>query len=359
MTGEYDTEVLVIGAGQAGLSVGHHLGKAGLDFVLFDAAEELGQVWRLRWDSLRLFTSARFASLPGMPFPGDPERYPLKDEVADYFTEYAARFDLPVRLDHRVLSVRPDGDGFEVRARTGTGTVTVRVRQVVIAAGAFQTPVRPAFADELDSSVTSLHSHEYRNPEQLPPGEVLVVGSGNSGVQIAQELSADRRVVVSVGSLGPALPQRFLGRDIFWWLSAVGLMSLRVDSPLGRRLDRPDPLFGADLKALFDGERVRRVGRAVRAEGAEIITEDRERLRPASVLWATGYRNDWSWLDPALLGPEGRPRHTEGIGEHPGLYFLGLYLMRSRGSALTGFVRHDAERIAAAARKAAAPRVPR
>lgn len=336
-----DIDVVVIGAGQAGLAVGHALKQAGVDFVILDAADELGVSWTHRWDSLRLFTSARYCGLPGLPFPGDPDRYPAKDEVPQYFRTYAARFELPVHLGQRVVSVSRSGDAFTV---TTPGT-SITARQVVAAVGAFQTPVIPEFARRLASSVTQLHSHAYRNPDQIPAGRVAVVGSANSALQIAAELSASHEVVVCRGRRQPRLPQRILGRDAFWWLSRCGILRLPTNTPLARRLAMPDPVVGTKISEL-----ARSVGfaeRVVDAEDAQLVTADGKRIDAATVLWATGYRNDWSWLSADLLGADGSPQHDAGVGAS-GLHFVGLYRMRNRGSALLGFVGRDAEHVGAA-----------
>lgn len=336
-----DVDVVVIGAGQAGLAVGQTLKQAGVNFVILDAANELGVSWTHRWDSLRLFTSARYCGLPGLPFPGDPDRYPAKDEVPAYFRSYAARFELPVHLGHRVTSVGRSDGGFTV----ATPSARITARQVVAAVGAFQAPVVPEFSKRLAPSVVQLHSHAYRNPEQIPAGRVAVVGSANSGLQIATELSRSREVVVCKGRKQPRLPQRILGRDAFWWLSKCGILRLPTNTPLARRLAMPDPVVGSKI-----GELARSMSfaeRAVDADGAQLVTADGQRIEASTVLWATGYRNDWSWLSPELRGADGQPQHDAGIGAS-GLHFVGLYRMRNRGSALLGFVGRDAQRVGAA-----------
>lgn len=335
-----DIDVVVIGAGQAGLAVGRTLKQAGVDFVMLDAATELGASWTRRWDSLRLFTSARYCGLPGLPFPGDPDRYPAKDEVPDYFRTYAATFELPIHLGTPVVSVKRVGDVFTV----ATPTATITARQVIAAVGAFQTPVIPECSRRLPSSVTQLHSHAYRNPGQIPAGTVAVVGSANSGLQIAAELSRTHHVVVCRGRKQPRLPQRILGRDAFWWLSRSGILRLPTNTPLARRLAMPDPIVGTKLDEL--ARSVRFAERVVDVADAQLVTADGTRIDASTVLWATGYRNDWSWLGAELLGADGQPVHDAGIGA-TGLHFVGLYRMRNRGSALLGFVGRDAERVGA------------
>lgn len=336
-----DIDVVVIGAGQAGLAVGHALKQAGVDFVILDGATELGVSWINRWDSLRLFTSARYCGLPGLPFPGDPDRYPAKDEVPQYFRTYAATFELPIHLGHRVVSVGRSDGVFTVT----TATTKITARQVIAAVGAFQTPVIPEFSRRLPSSVTQLHSHAYRNPDQIPAGRVAVVGSANSGLQIAAELSGSHDVVVCRGRKQPRLPQRILGRDAFWWLSNSGILRLPTNTPLARRIAMPDPVVGTKIDEL--ARSVGFAGRVVDVAGAQLVTADGKRIDASTVLWATGYRNDWSWLGAELLGADGQPEHNAGIGAS-GLHFVGLYRMRNRGSALLGFVGRDAEHVGAA-----------
>ena len=201
-------DVVVIGGSQAGLAMAWHLARHHLRFVVLEAGPEIGHTWRSRWDSLTLFTPAQYDALPGMPFPGPPDTYPTKDPVAGYLKAYAAAFDLPVRLNARVTDLSQTAEGFEVR----TGDGVFRARQVVVATGPFQVPFVPPAAQRLDGSVTQLHSAGYRNPQALPPGPVLVVGGGNSGFQIAEELAATRPVDLSIATKPPVLPQRLGGQ---------------------------------------------------------------------------------------------------------------------------------------------------
>jgi putative flavoprotein involved in K+ transport len=213
-------DVIVIGGGQAGLALGHHLAREGRDFVILEAADRPAAAWRERWDSLRLFTPARYDGLPGLPFPGDGDRYPTRDEVVAYLERYARRFQLPVVYDSRVRALRRDESGYVAELADRT----YRADQVVIATGPFQGPRVPAIAERLDPAVVQMHSSEYRAPGDVPPGRVLVVGGGNTGYQIAEELTGSHQAHLSVGSRQVPLPQRVLGRDLFSWLTAAGLM---------------------------------------------------------------------------------------------------------------------------------------
>jgi putative flavoprotein involved in K+ transport len=332
-------DVIVIGAGQAGLSLAWHLAQQNRRFLVLDAAPELGHAWRSRWDSLRLFSPAQYDSLPGMEFPAPADTYPTKDEVADYLAGYAARFQLPVLLGTNVTRVQQRGDRLVVNTNQGT----LRARQVVVATGPFQHPVIPALAGGLDAGVVQLHSAEYRNPGQLPPGPVVVVGAGNSGLQIADELAGDHDVTLAVGAHPMQLPQRILGRDLFWWLTKLGVITKTADSRLAKRMRaRGDLIIGSSTKALRRrGVTIRPRVLSTSPEGVEFA--DGTTVRPTTVIWATGFRSDYSWIEaPGIFTADGQLVHQRGVTDVRGLYFLGLPWQHTRGSALLGFVQHDA-----------------
>lgn len=336
------TGVIVIGGGQAGLAMGYHLARRGIDFVILDGTPRVGDAWRNRWDSLALFTPASYSALPGMAFPGDPDRYPGKDEVADYLEAYAARFRLPVRPGERVRALRSGPGGWT--AETGTGRF--EAAQVVVATGPFQRPAVPALPGYLSPDVVQIHSAQYRNPAQLPEGELLVVGAGNSGVQIAEDLSRTHRVHLAVGERLPRLPQRVLGRSVFWWLERAGLLDVSVESRLGRRMSRTETLIGRTPAMLRRRSGVRLLGRAVQSCGDAVVTEGGQRVHPASVVWATGFRPDFGWIGAPVLDARGAPVHRRGVTSSRGLYFLGLSWQHTRGSALLGWVGRDADHLA-------------
>ncbi len=332
-------DVLVVGAGQAGLAIGWHLRQQGIrSFVLIDAGPEVGHVWRNRWDSLRLFTPAEYDALPGMPFPAPAGTYPSKDQVADYLRRYAAAFELPVRLNTRAIRLSRAGDLFH--ADTSTGLITAR--QVVVATGPFQTPVVPTLSHNLAADVVQLHSSAYRNPGQLPDGPVLVVGAGNSGLQIARELAASRPVTVAVGTRSPMLPQRVFGRDLFWWLSRLGLLAKTADSRLARRAQKKgDLVIGTrwrDLTRL--GVRVR--PRLDDVDLTRAMFADGSVTHVTAVVWATGFRTDYSWLDIPGAVVDGTVANERGISPVPGLSVVGQPWLHTRGSALLGYVKDDA-----------------
>ena len=335
---------IVVGAGQAGLSAGYHLQQHDLDFVIVDAQRRIGDVWRNRWDSLRLFTPAKYSGLPGMPFPAHPAHLPDKDEVADYMERYADRFDLPVRSSTRAESLAHDGERWILRTDHGT----LEADNVVVATGPFQRPNVPALAARLDASIHQLHSSAYRSPFDLPDGPVLVVGAGNSGAQIALELARHHPVWLAGRDTGH-LPRRLLGRDLFDWIWPL-MHRFTADSRLGRRMRRRvggggDALIGIPERALVDGGVVR-VGRVEQLlDGWPVV--DGEVLRPRAIVWCTGFVSDYSWIDAPVFDERGVPRHTRGVvTEAPGLYFLGLRFQHRMTSSLVGGVGHDAAFVA-------------
>jgi putative flavoprotein involved in K+ transport len=333
-------DVIVIGAGQAGLAVGYHLARRGADFLIVDAAPEVGHSWRTRWDSLRLFTPAQYDSLPGMPFPAPADTHPRKDEVADYLSAYAQRYALPIRLNTPVVAVGPAAGGYEIT----TPTTTLTARQVVVATGPFQRPRVPGVAAELAGHLPQLHSAHYRNPTQLPAGgRVLVVGAANSGLQIAEELAGRHAVTVAVGATPPQVPQRVLGRDLFRWLVDLGVMTKPPTSRLARHMRAKGDLgIGTSTRTLRRRSvefRPRLTGfagtRATFADGTSTTVD--------AVVWATGYHRDYSWIHvPRAIDDAGEIRHDRGVTPAPGLYVIGQPWQTSRGSALLGFVGRDA-----------------
>jgi putative flavoprotein involved in K+ transport len=334
-----DYEVVVIGAGQSGLAMGYYLARQGRRFVVLERADTIAPAWRERWDSLTLFTPRRYSSLPELPFPGNPDGYPTRDEVIAYLERYAEAFELPLELNACVRRLSRD-DGHFVLELDGR---KITADQVVVATGPFQTPYVPKLAEELDAAVRQVHSTRYRRPSDVPEGTVLVVGGGNTGFQIAKELSADRKVILSVGSRQRPLPQRVAGRDLFWWLTKTGLIHKTVESRLGQRVKGRDTLIGSSPRELRRRYRVELEPRAIRAEGRTVGFEDGSEVAVDAVIWATGYRSDYSWIDLPISDSDGRLRHRRGVTEVPGLYFLGLTWQYTRGSALIGWVKDDAE----------------
>lgn len=337
-----DYEVVVIGAGQAGLAMGYHLARQGVRFIILERADSIGPAWRERWDSLTLFTPRRYSSLPGLAFPGEEDGYPTRDDVIAYLERYAETFELPIELSCNVLKLTGE-DGRFVLDADGR---TITAGQVVVATGPFQTSYVPEAAKDLAPAVWQAHSTGYRRPGDVPEGTVLVVGGGNTGFQIAKELSATHGVLLSVGTRQKPLPQRLAGRDLFWWLTKTGLIHKTVDSRLGHRLKDRDTLIGSSPRELKRRYRVQLKPRVTAASGRTVRFEDGGELEAGAVIWATGYRPDYAWIDLPILDSKGRLRHRRGVTDVPGLCFLGLTWQHTRGSALIGWVKDDAEFIA-------------
>jgi putative flavoprotein involved in K+ transport len=336
--------------------MGYELARQGRRFVILEAAEAVGSAWRTRWDSLTLFTPRRNDGLPGLEFPGDPDGYPTRDEMVAYLERYAETFGLPVQLGSAVRSVRGENGTFTLELELDDSVI--EADQVVVATGPFQVPRIPGLADDLDPRVFQTHSVGYRNPGELPDGPVLVVGGGNTGFQIAEELAARRETHLSVGTRQTPLPQRIAGRDLFWWLGKLGILEKSVETNLGRRLSTRDVLIGSSPRSAKRAG-VHMHGRAVGATGRTIVFEDGTTVDVAAVIWASGYRFDHSWIDLPIADPDGTLAHRRGVTAVPGLYFLGLPWQHTRGSALVGWVKDDAqfiaERIAERAKTEATP----
>ena len=335
-------DVAVIGAGQAGLTIGYELARQRRRFIILDTADSVGAAWRTRWDSLTLFTPRRYDSLPGLDFPGDPNGYPNRDEVVAYLEDYARRFALPISLNTHVRRVGADAGGYILETDQGA----LGADQVVVATGPFQQPYVPTVASQLSPAVDQAHSVKYRRPSEVPPGTVLVVGGGNTGFQIAEELSSTHDVVLSVGSRQIPLPQRIIGRDLFWWLTKSRLIQKTIESRLGSRMQHKDTLIGSSPRGLRRRHGVTIKPRAISGQGNTVRFEDGTELDVDAVIWATGYRSDYSWIDLPVFEAEGGIRHRRGVTDVPGFYFLGLYWQWTRGSALIGWVNDDAEYIA-------------
>ena len=350
-------DVLVIGAGQAGLVMGYELAQRGLSVEIVDAAPEVGHTWRTRWDSLKLFTAAQYNHLPGKQFPAAAGTYPGKDDVADFLRDYAAEFDLPVRLNTEVAGLRRDGVGYVAETSSGE----IKAQKVVVATGPFQVPFIPPLASDLDPRIAQLHSVEYRDPGSLPDGGVLVVGGANTGCQIALELSETREVDISIGERLPTLRQRPLGRDVWWWLTKLGITRVTAESRLGKRMSERDVVIGGGHKELkAHGVKVR--PRTSAADNGGVGFEDGSSGEYDVVIWATGFRLDHSWIDvPEIKDEDGRIKHSRGVTPSPGLYLLGMTWQHKRTSALLGWVAEDAAYLAeqiSSANTAAAPLAP-
>jgi putative flavoprotein involved in K+ transport len=351
-------DVVVIGAGQAGLSVGYHLAGRGLDFLIIDGAERIGDSWRKRWDSLRLFTPARFDSLDGLPFPAEAHHFPTKDEMADYLESYARKFRLPVRLSTRVERLERRADRYIIVTSRGV----IEAKQVVVAMASYQRQDKPAFASELAPDIVQLGSSEYKHPAQLAQGPVLLAGAGNSGSEIAMELHHSRRVFMSGRPTGQ-VPFRL---STFWGLRVLAPLLLRfvfhhlltIATPMGRKV-RPQLMnHGGPLIRVRECDLVRakveRVARIVGVRDGLPLLEDGKTLDVKNVVWCTGYRPGFEWIKLSILDERGEPRHVGGlVPEAPGLYFVGLHFLYAMSSTMIHGVGRDAKRIARQVARAA------
>jgi putative flavoprotein involved in K+ transport len=343
-------ETVIVGGGQAGLAVGHHLARRDRSFVILEANERIGDNWRRRFDSLRLYSPARYDGLPGWPMPLDPWAFPTKDEMADYLEAYAQRFALPVVCGLGVDSVRRDGDAYIVRA----GPHRFVADNVVVASGTFQEPVVPEFADRLDPAIVQMHSSEYRNPSQLQEGPVLVVGAAHSGADIAIDVARSHQTILS-GRVHGEVPFDIEGRaaravlPVMWFLANH---VLTVRTPLGRRM-RPEvrahggPLLLVKRAHLSAAGVERTDARVSGVRDGRPVLETGRALDVANVVWCTGFGKDVSWIDAPVAGEDGWPEQARGVVESaPGLYFVGLPFLYAFASMLIGGVGRDAERVA-------------
>jgi putative flavoprotein involved in K+ transport len=327
------SDVLVIGAGQAGLAAGYHLKRAGLSFEIVDAGNRIGDSWRSRYASLTLFTPRAFSALPGMDMPGDPDGYPSRDEFADYLEAYTERFDIRVTLNAKVTSLGHSQQGFEAALENGR---RIHASHVIIATGGFQSPIVPPLAHGFETDVLQLTAVTYRGPDQIPPGNVLVVGDGASGRDIAVELAGSRTVWLATGKPRKLFPERILGRSMWWWLTFLGLMKVPATSAIGRMMRRADPFpdRNRNLQTLRRAG-VRVVPRLVQANGRTATFSDDGKAEIAAVIWTAGYRDETAWIEiPGALDPQRRFLHESGVSPVAGLYFVGRPWQRNRASAL-------------------------
>ncbi|HXI59872.1 MAG TPA: FAD-dependent oxidoreductase [Polyangia bacterium] len=343
-------DVIVIGGGQAGLSVGYHLARRGLRFVILDGQVRIGDAWRKRWDSLRLFSPARFDGLDGMPFPAPPNSCPTKDQMADYLEAYAARFELPVLTGVTVSRLARVGEHFVIEA----GERKFEAAQVVVAMADYQRAHVPEFARQLDPSIVQLHAADYKNPGQLREGGVLLVGAGNSGAEIAMELAPRHRVWMS-GRHPGHVPFKFDG-----WLAKLILVRvvfrlvfhrlLTVKTPMGRKARSKGHTMGVPLirqkPKQLAAAGVARTARTIGVRDGRPLLDDGRTMDVTNVIWCTGFRGSFSWIDLPIFDQAGSPRHASGVvAEVPGLYFVGLHFLHALSSSMIHGVGRDAARI--------------
>ncbi len=344
-----ELDTIVVGGGQAGLAVGYYLRQLDRPFAILDANRRIGGSWRTRtWSSLRLFTPARYDGLPGWPFPAPAWSYPTARETADYLELYADRFELPVRSGVRVDRLAKAGDRFLVEA----GEQRFLASSVVVATGFYGTPFVPGFASELDPRIVQMHSSEYRDPSQLAPGAVLIVGAGNSGADIAIESSKAHPTWLSGRDKGE-VPVRIESRlarfaiPVLWFLASH---LLTVRTPLGRKL-KPRVLANGSPRVRVKSKDLEQAGVVLAPKTSKVrdgrpVLADGRTLEVANVIWATGFRQNFGWIDLPILDGDGSPLHERGVAAEPGLYFVGLDFMYAATSENVGGVGRDARHVA-------------
>jgi putative flavoprotein involved in K+ transport len=344
-------DVIVIGGGQAGLSAGYHLARAGLRFVILDANQRIGDSWRQRWDSLRLFTPAKLDGLVGMRFPASRNSFPTKDQMADYLEAYAARFCLPVRSGVRVERLVKRGDGYVVK----TDACELEADQVIVAMASYQRPRLPGWSSALSADIVQMHSSDYRNRTQLKPGAVLIAGAGNSGAELAMEaIRGGHKTWLAGSDTGhvPFRPEGFFGRNLLGplVLRFVFHRLLTVRTPLGRKarpkiLAKGAPLIRVKPKDLAAAG-VERVPRVVGVRDGRPLLADGRVLGVANIIWCSGFCPSFDWIDLPVFGDEGELLHRGGLVEsQPGLYFIGLTFLYAMSSSMIHGVGRDAARI--------------
>jgi len=343
-TQKYFWHTIVIGGGQAGLATGYHLKKMNIDFLILDAEAQTGDSWRRRWNSLRLFTPAWNNGMPGCKFPGDQNAFPTKDEAADFLLEYKEKFKLPVIYQTRVMMVKKSTHGFQIMLKDRI----LETQNLVIATGNYAIPKLPGFAHELNENIRQLHSSEYKSPGDLPEGNILIVGAGTSGFQIAIDLLSEKRRIFISGKPTAQIPDfvfKYFGRQFVW----VNKHILNTGTPVGRKFQSVimkgggAPLINISPKAAEQAG-VKILPRLNGVREGWPVTENGEMIKPTAVIWCTGFHPDYSWMDlPGAIATNGYPDTFRGIlSKYPGLYFVGSQFQYSLTSTWLGGVGRDA-----------------
>lgn len=338
-------DTIVIGAGQAGLSAGYWLKciLAKENFLILDRNSRAGEVWRERYESLRLFTPRSHSSLPGLHLDGDPDGFPDKNEISLYLQQYADHFQLPIHFDTEVVSVHKEQETFIITSKQGT----YQARRLIIATGPFQHPNIPVFAGAVPGDVLQMHSSLYKQPSQLQEGNVLVVGGGNSGAQIAVELSSVGTTYLATSQTPKFVPLKIGGKSFFWWLDRLSILKSSSSSWIGKTLRRQgDPIFGYELKEAVRYGKVILKKRVVDVTSSGVRFQDGSVESVRNIIWATGFYSSYEWLHiEGALDRYGQVLHSQGVSPVEGLYFAGLPWQTHRGSALLTGVGQDTRRM--------------
>ncbi|NVK07826.1 MAG: NAD(P)-binding domain-containing protein [Tenacibaculum sp.] len=339
-------DFVIIGGAQAGLSMAYHLKKMEKSFIVVDGEEEIGASWLNRWDSLKLFTPTEYNHLPGLKFNAPKGHYPSKYEVSNYFKSYVKKFDIPVQLNTLVTSVKKSAKGFHALYNEGE----IIAKNIIVATGPFHIPYTPPCHTKLSDEVLQMHSNYYKNSEQLQEGDVLVVGGGDSGYQILDEISKDKKsntVYFSGDTKVKTLPQQFLGKTLWWWFTLIGFLKFNKYSWIGKKISTSlQPVIGTNVKEILSRENVVTVGRTKDALDNEVVFENKKVTSIKNIIWATGYRPNFKWIEGLELDADNYPKNYRGVSNIEGLYFIGLPWMFTRGSATLGGVSKDASYLA-------------
>lgn len=333
-------DFIIIGAGQSGLAMAYYLKQQQKDFLIVDANESVGAPWLKRWDSLKLFTPSEFNHLPGMDFPHKKGHYANKYEVADYLKGYVEQFNIPIAFNQKIQKLKKEKDSFLLESETET----FKAKNVVVATGPFHTPFTPPCHSKISKDIIQIHSEHYKNPEQLQEGDTLVVGAGDSGVQILDEISNTNRKVYFSGNTNIAsIPQELLGKTLWWWFKKVGFLSVNKFTWIGKKLSKGvQPIIGTDVKSLLKKRNVSCVGRTLDANGHELVFEKESINTIKNIVWATGFKPNFNWIENVQLCADHYPLNHRGVSDIKGLYYLGLPWLYTRGSATLGGVKKDA-----------------
>jgi putative flavoprotein involved in K+ transport len=334
-------DYIIIGAGQAGLSIAHYLSKQNANYLVIDANTEIGAPWLKRWDSLKLFTPSEFNNLPGLKFPHEKGHYADKYEVAEYLRQYVSEFNIPIKFNHKIVSLKKVDDVFELKSKTEK----FKTKNVIVATGPFHKPFTPAFNNKISKNILQIHSEHYKSPNQLQEGPTLVVGAGDSGVQILNEISNSNRKVYFSGNTNiTSIPQEILGKTLWWWFSKLGFLTVNKYSWMGKKLSKSgQPVIGTDVKTLFKKKNITCVGRTLDANEETIVFESQKINNLKNIVWATGFKPNFNWIENINLDENNYPKNYRGISDIEGLYFLGLPWLYTRGSATLGGVKKDAK----------------
>jgi putative flavoprotein involved in K+ transport len=338
-------DYIIIGAGQSGLAIAYYLHKKKANYLIVDANAETGAPWLKRWDSLKLFTPSEFNNLPGMDFPHKKGHYADKFEVAKYLKSYVSKFDIPIEFNHKISSLKKVNKNFILESNSKK----FEAKNVIIATGPFHKPFTPSCHTKISKDIIQIHSEYYKSPDQLQEGPTLVVGAGDSGVQILNEISQRGNPVYFSGNTNIiSIPQEILGKTLWWWFRKIGFLTANKYSWIGKKLSKGvQPVIGTKAKTLFKKHNVTCVGRTLDADEETLIFEKLKINDIKNIVWATGFKPNFNWIDGIELDESQYPKNYRGVSDIDGLYFLGLPWLYTRGSATLGGVKKDAKYLSA------------